>query len=256
MTDLRSTLERYVNMRQGLGYKYQEQARRLRDFISFMETRKAATITTKLALAWATLHRRSHVSSARRLTDVRGFARHVASIDPKTQVPPTGIFPQWRRPKPYVYSDGEIDALLRAALALPPTDGLRRWTYHHLFGLIAVTGMRLSEAIGLQRVRKACSRFDRPSLASHASYPCIGRPVQRCAAMPSGAMLILDRIAARISSSRSEVVDWRHNTFTAFSGACPARSVCGVLAILPDRACTTSGIGSPSARSSVGIATR
>jgi integrase len=151
MTDLRSTLERYVNMRQGLGYKYQEQARRLRDFISFMETRKAATITTKLALAWATLHRRSQVSSARRLTDVRGFARHVASIDPKTEVPPTGIFPQWRRPKPYVYSDGEIDALLGAALALPPTDGLRRWTYHHLFGLIAVTGMRLSEAIGLQR---------------------------------------------------------------------------------------------------------
>jgi integrase len=151
MTDLRSTLEQYVNMRQGLGYKYREQARRLRDFISFMEARKTATITTKLALAWATLPPSSHVLSARRLTDVRGFARHVASIDPKTEVPPTGIFPQWRRPKPYVYSDGEIDALLGAALALPPTDGLRRWTYHHLFGLIAVTGMRLSEAIGLQR---------------------------------------------------------------------------------------------------------
>jgi integrase len=139
-----------VSLRQGLGYKYQEQARRLRDFVSYMEGRKATTITTKLALAWATVPP-SHVSSARRLTDVRGFARHVASIDPKTEVPPTGVFPQWRRPKPYVYSDGEIDVLLRAALALPPTDGLRRWTYHHLFGLIAVTGMRLSEAIGLQR---------------------------------------------------------------------------------------------------------
>jgi integrase len=150
MTDPRSTLERYVSMRQGLGYKYQEQARRLRDFVSHMEVRKATTITTKLALAWATVPP-SHVSSARRLTDVRGFARHVASVDPKTEVPPTGVFPQWRRPKPYVYSDGEIDVLLRAALALPPTDGLRRWTYHHLFGLIAVTGMRLFEAIGLQR---------------------------------------------------------------------------------------------------------
>jgi integrase len=151
MTDLRLTLERYVNMRQGFGYKFQRQARRLADFVSFMEKHKATTITTKLALAWATLPPHSHVSSARRLTDVRGFARHVVSIDPKTEVPLTGIFPQWKRPKPYVYSDGEIDALLAAALALPPTAGLRRWTYHHLFGLIAVTGMRLSEAIGLQR---------------------------------------------------------------------------------------------------------
>jgi integrase len=84
------------------------------------------------------------------LIDVRGFARHVASIDPKTEIPPTGIFPQWKRPKPCIYSDGEINALLAAALVLPPTDGLRRWTYHHLFGLIAVTGLRLSEVIGLQ----------------------------------------------------------------------------------------------------------
>jgi integrase len=94
---------------------------------------------------------RSDISSAMRLTVVRGFARHVASIDPKTEVPPNGIFPQRRRPKPYIYSEREINALLAAALALPPITGLRRWTYHHLFGLITVTGMRLSEATGLQR---------------------------------------------------------------------------------------------------------
>jgi integrase len=151
MTRLRSALERYLSMRQGLGYKYRNQVPQLRDFVSFMEACKATTITTKRALAWATLPPRSHVSSARRLIYVRGFARHVAGIDPKTEVPPAGIFPQWKRPKPYVYSDGEIDALLAAALALPPTNGLRRWTYHRLFGLIAVTGMRLSEATGLQR---------------------------------------------------------------------------------------------------------
>jgi integrase len=50
-----------------------------------------------------------------------------------------------------IYSDGEIDALLKAALTLPPEDGLHRWTYHTLFGLIAVTGMRISEAMGLER---------------------------------------------------------------------------------------------------------
>jgi integrase len=151
MTDLRSALERYLSVRQGLGYKYQQQARRLADFVSFMETRKATTITTKLALAWATLPPGRHASWALRLTDVRGFARHVANIDPKTEVPPAGLLPHLKRAKPYVYSGAEIDALLAAALALPPADGLRRWTYHYLFGLIAVTGMRLSEAIGLQR---------------------------------------------------------------------------------------------------------
>jgi integrase len=116
-----------------------------------METRKATIITTKLAMEWATLPPDRHASWALRLTDVRGFARHVANFDPATQVPPTGILPSLKRAKPYVYSDAEIDALLTAALALPPKDGLRRWTYHTLFGVIAVTGMRLSEAIGLGR---------------------------------------------------------------------------------------------------------
>jgi integrase len=136
---------------QGLGYKYQHQARRLADFVSFMERRKVTTITTKLALAWSTLPPGRHASWALRLTDVRGFARHVANIDPQTEVPPAGILPRLKRAKPYVYSDAEIEALLAEALALPPAGGLRRWTYHYLFGLIAVTGMRLSEAIGLQR---------------------------------------------------------------------------------------------------------
>jgi len=150
MTDLRSALERYLNMRKGLGYKYEHQTRRLADFVSFMEKRKATTITTKLAMEWATLPPDRHASWALRLTDVRGFARHVASLDPKTEVPPAGILPGLKRAKPYIYSDAEIDALLAAALALPPEDGLRRWTYFSLFGLIAVTGMRLSEAIGLE----------------------------------------------------------------------------------------------------------
>ena len=151
MTSLRSALERYLSMRQGLGYKYHHQTRRLTDFVTFMEKRKATTITTKLAMEWATLPPDRHATWALRLTDVRGFARHVANIEPKTEVPPAGILPGLKRAKPYVYSDAEIDALLAAALALPPEDGLRRWTYHYLFGLIAVTGMRLSEAIGLQR---------------------------------------------------------------------------------------------------------
>ena len=150
MTDLRSALDRYLGMRKGLGYKYQHQTQRLADFVSFMEKREAATITTKLALEWATLPPDRHASWALRLSDVRGFARHVANLDPGTEVPPADMLPSLRRPKPHVYSNSEINALLAAALALPPEDGLRRWTYHTLFGLIAVTGMRLSEAMGLE----------------------------------------------------------------------------------------------------------
>lgn len=151
MSKLRSALEKYLSMRKGLGYKYEHQTRRLTDFVAFMEKRKAKTITTKLALQWATLPPGRHASWALRLNDVRGFARHVASLDPRTDVLPVGILPGLKRAKPYVYSDAEIAALLAAALALPPEDGLRRWTYHALFGLIAVTGMRISEAMSLGR---------------------------------------------------------------------------------------------------------
>jgi hypothetical protein len=72
-------------------------------------------------------------------------ARHISNLDPRTEVPPVGVLPGWKRAKRYLYSDAQIDALLVAALALSPEDGLRRWTHHTLFGLMAVTGMRLSD---------------------------------------------------------------------------------------------------------------
>ena len=150
MTDLHSALQRYLHMRKGFGFKYEHQTRRLTDFVAFMDKRKATTITTKLAMEWATLPAGRHASWALRLTDVRGFARHIASFDPQTEVPPAGILPGLMRAKPYIYSDDEVSALLTAALSLPPAGALRRWTYHCLFGLLAVTGMRLSEAIGLK----------------------------------------------------------------------------------------------------------
>jgi Phage integrase family len=258
MTNLRFALERYLSMRQGLGYKYQHQARRLTDFVSFMETQKAATITTKLAVAWATLPPDRHASWALRLTDVRGFARHVANIDPQTEAPPAGILPRLKRAKPYVYSDAEVDGLLAAALALPPADGLRRWTYHCLFGLIVVTGMRLSEAIGLQRddvdLDNGILTVDRPSSASRASCPCIRRPVQLSAATPNGAMLISDCAAVHTSSSPSAAAECCTSTSTGSSGDCLGRLAYAAQVITPGRACTTFGIASRSGRSSAGIA--
>lgn len=150
MSRLRRALGRYVCMRQGLGYKYDSPARRLSDFVSFMEARGAETITVALAMEWVTKIGRQP-TWAIRLTDVRCFAQHVAHFDPLTEVPPTDLVPAGRRAKPYIYSDAEIEALVAAALALPPANALRRWTYHCLFGLIAVAGLRHSEALNLHR---------------------------------------------------------------------------------------------------------
>lgn len=81
MSRLRTALERYVGMRQGLGYKYHGPARRLSDFVTFMEARGAETVTTALAMKWVTLIGRQPSWSIR-LTDVRCFAQHLAHFDP------------------------------------------------------------------------------------------------------------------------------------------------------------------------------
>jgi len=99
-------------MRQGFGYKFQKQARLLTNFVSFMEEQKATTITTKLAVDWATQPPDRHASWVLRLAAVRGFARHVAHIDPATEVPRAGILPRLKRSKPYNYSDAEIANML------------------------------------------------------------------------------------------------------------------------------------------------
>jgi integrase len=151
MSALQSALRQYVAMRRGLGYKFQHQERRLTDFVAFMDEHGATVITNKLALTWATLPPDRHSSWALRLTDVRCFARHLTSIEPRTEVPAPGTFPALQRAKPHLYTDLEICSLLAAAWALPPADGLRRWTYHCLFGLLAVTGLRINEALGLRR---------------------------------------------------------------------------------------------------------
>jgi integrase/recombinase XerD len=105
-----------------------------------------------LALEWATQDA-SHkpYEWAARLSIVRGFARHWSATDPSTEVPPLGLLP-FRPPRaqPYFYSKHEIRKLLKAAKNRPSIDPLRPWTYYCLFGLLAVTGLRLGEALNLQ----------------------------------------------------------------------------------------------------------
>jgi integrase/recombinase XerD len=123
----------------------------LEEFASFLERKRSTHITSELALEWATLpaHHQPCQWTAR-LTIVRGFARYWSAVDPVTEVPPLGLLPyRPTRARPYFYSDQEIQQLLKAAKARPSCDPLRPWTYHCFFGLLAVTGLRLSEAVNL-----------------------------------------------------------------------------------------------------------
>jgi len=155
MNTLRQVLQEYLSLRRGLGFKLRKAGMALLDFVTFMEQHRASYITQALALAWA--QQPSNVQPtywAQRLSFVRGFARHRSATDPRTQVPPQGLLPfQPRRARPYLYSDDEIRSLLRAALNMPrryKRSALRPWTYHCLFGLLSVSGLRLGEARNLE----------------------------------------------------------------------------------------------------------
>lgn len=149
MSPLRQALTRYLLMRRGFGYRYNTEGRWLDDFVAFMDAARATVITRKLAMAWITRSRRT--SWPNRLSAVRGFARHLSNLEPCTETPPAGIFPSHKRPRPYIYSEAEVERVLEATLHWGLAKGINRQTYHCLFGLLAATGMRIGEAISLGR---------------------------------------------------------------------------------------------------------
>ena len=152
MTTLREAVHEYLTLRRSLGFKLREAGKGLLEFAKFMEQHRASYITLQLALAWAQQPPTVQPTEwARRLSVVRAFARHRSATDPRTHIPPEGLLPyRPNRARPYLYSDQEIRALLRAALTLPGDGGLRPWTYHCLFGLLSVSGLRLGEARHLE----------------------------------------------------------------------------------------------------------
>jgi integrase/recombinase XerD len=155
MNTLRQAIQGYLSLRRSLGFKLHEAGKQLVDFATFMERRRASYITQALALAWAQEPVNAQPAHwARRLSVVRGFAHHRSATDPRTQIPPQSLLPfHPKRARPYLYSDDEIKRLLRAALQMPyrhQRSELRPWTYHCLFGLLSVSGLRLGEARNLE----------------------------------------------------------------------------------------------------------
>jgi integrase len=151
MNAIGHAIEDYLSLRRALGYKLEDHGWLLADFASFMEEHGATIVTTQLALAWATLPEDVLPSWwAARLRVVRGFAHHLKAFDPATEVPPAGLLAcRNRRAVPYLYSEADVRALMAATASLRPA--LHAATHRMLIGLLAVTGMRLGEAIRLDR---------------------------------------------------------------------------------------------------------
>jgi integrase/recombinase XerD len=153
MSEISIAVEDYLSTRRALGYKLVFAASVLHAFAAFLEARNAAYITVALALEWARMPADVLPSQwASRLGVIRRFARYHRASDPRTEIPSAGLLPfRYMRKAPYIYSDCEVAALSTAARELSCRYGIRPRTYSTLITLLAVTGLRVGEALRLDR---------------------------------------------------------------------------------------------------------
>jgi integrase len=151
MSELLSMVDDYLKIRTSLGFKLERAHRLLPEFVHFVERHGSPYITTELSLRWAcTPSSASRYWWSRRLAMVRLFAQHARAFDPRTEIPSADFMPyRHTRSTPYIYSDGDIAALLTAADTI--RSSFRALTYRTLLSLLVVTGMRVGEVIALER---------------------------------------------------------------------------------------------------------
>jgi integrase/recombinase XerD len=152
MSALGLQLERYLRLRRQLGYKLRGQSSALRNFVRFADEHGQPFITTKLALGWLNQPHLQAVTRGSRLAIVRRFAVYLSAIDKRTEIPPKNALPYkiCRRP-PYLYRDEEVQRLISTVAQIAPDDELKGVTHSILLGLLAISGMRVSEALALDR---------------------------------------------------------------------------------------------------------
>src|SRR4051795_790791 len=153
MSALAQRAEQYLRLRRALGHQLDDAHRLLPRFVAFLDSLGASRITVEAALVWVRRPDADPASSvwSRRMTVVRGFARHMSGIDPDTEIPPLGLVTfqrHWRTP--FIYSSDDVETLMAAVTRLVPTP-LRAATFQTMIGLLAVTGMRVGETIALDR---------------------------------------------------------------------------------------------------------
>jgi len=153
MSPLEQALADYLQLRHSLGHDVADAGWLLPSFVSYLQDHEQHTVTVEAALGWAQHSPTGQGTTVgpRRMTAARGFARYLSGIDPSTEVPPLGLMPsrqRWRRP--FIYAPADIDAIMsqiRASIVSP----FRAATYQTLIGLLAASGLRIGEAIRLDR---------------------------------------------------------------------------------------------------------
>jgi integrase len=151
MSALANHVDEYLALRRSLGFALKREEQLLGEFVAYLEAAGAENVRSELAIAWAKLPSEASPNHwSKRLGVVRRFAIYLATIEETTEVPPTGIFPTTRRrPSPYLFSERDVERVLEAARGL--ASPLRAASHEALFGLLAVSGMRIGEALGLAR---------------------------------------------------------------------------------------------------------
>jgi len=229
-TVLHERAEEYLRLRRALGFRLRHEGYILPQFAGYLEQHGAAAITAEHAIAWAQLPQGVHpVTWAHRLSAVRGFATWLRTVDPATEIPPRGVFPgQGKRPAPFIFTSEDLAAVITACAVLRPA--MRAAACTALFGLIAVTGIRIGEALaipagsidldaGLLPVAPAKSRCQRilplhpTTVAALAGYEAL-----RSRAFPGAATFFVSEKGAPLS--RQSALKW-------FRQACAAAGIPG-----------------------------
>lgn len=147
---LMKAVDRYLAVRRATGFSYTKGGRMLRSFACFAEARGETHVISATAIQWAG-QAPAQTTRAKRLATIRVFARYLRAEDPRHEIPPDGVFcGHQRRQTPYIFTDEEIELLVEYAARLGPPGSLRPETFATLFGLLAVTGMRVGEALALR----------------------------------------------------------------------------------------------------------
>lgn len=153
MTTLSKSLDDYLKLRRALGFKLESPEFILRGLVDLAEREGAKYVTTELALRWARRPANGAPHTwAHRMTSIRLFAAWCKTRDPRTEVPDSGLLSaSVTRQQPFIFSQQQIAAIVREAAKLECKRGLRSSTFSTMFGLLSVAGLRISEAVALDR---------------------------------------------------------------------------------------------------------